>query len=75
MAAPAIAGLIALIIQSMIKLDKVDRVHFNTLQRVLEGMAPKDKVLQPSIFFAGVDVKNEHFKGIQKLFFETFIMY
>ena len=69
MAAPAVAGLIALIIQSMIKLDKAKYVYFNTLQRVLEEMAQKDKnkVLWPDKFFAPLMDK--------QLFFEKFIKF
>ena len=73
-AAPAVAGLIALVIQSMIKLDKYAEVQFDVLQRVLEKMAEgQNKILRPDIFFMGVDVKDEHSKDKQKRFFETFI--
>lgn len=66
-AAPAVAGLIALIIQSMIRVNRADEVNYNTIQRVLQGMARKDKnkVLRPNEFFVGI--KNN------PLFFDTFI--
>lgn len=74
MATPAVAGLTALVIQSMIKLDKYAEVQFDVLQRVLERMAEgTNKILRPNVFFMGIDVKGEHSKDNQKRFFETFI--
>lgn len=55
-AAPAVAGLIALIIQAMVGVQKGDQVNFNTINAVLEEIARENhgKVLRPDEFLTGV---------------------
>ncbi len=53
-AAPAVAGLVALIIQFMNRVGRKNKVNFNTIERILKKMADKNRILRPRDFFVSV---------------------
>lgn len=57
-ATPAVAGLIALIIQSMNDKKVGSLVTFTEIKRILRAMANKNQVLKPSFFFSHIGHKS-----------------
>ena len=51
LAAPAVAGLVALIIQKLHGMDRRELVEFNFIRKCLEDMRNEEKVLNPTKFF------------------------
>lgn len=68
-AAPAVAGLVALIIQFMNRVGRKKKVNFNTIERVLKKMT-NNRILRPRDFFASV-VKNPNAANYFDMFIKS----